>query len=263
MKKLILFAAAVFCLTSCGAYKRLAYLQDMDPNVTYEVKQTPEARISRGDRLSIRVTSSQPLLAAPFNLSLGNISRDTTAYAGSASSLYPEYVVDSKGRINFPVLGPVFVEGLTLNELTTTLVDEIRNTNYLRDPVVFVEFTNFNILVLGEIGSPGSYNIPTGNINMFELFAKVGDLTQDAQRDRVWVIRTEGGTRKVFVVNPKSREIYDSPAFYLQQNDMVYVAPVDSKMDSKTQSVLTWITTPLALLSTIFSGWALINSYSR
>jgi len=263
MKKILLLLAAAAALSSCGAYKRLAYLQDMDPNVTYEVNQKPEARIGRGDRLSIKVTSSQPLLAAPFNISLEKISKDTTAYANMAAAGTPEYVVDSKGRINFPVLGPVFVEGLTLNELTTMLVDEIRNTNYLRDPVVLVEFSNFNVLVLGEVGSPGSYNIPSGSINMFELLAKVGDLGQDAMRDRVWVIRTEGGTRKIFVVNPKSRAIYDSPAFYLQQNDMVYVAPVDTKMDNKTQNILTWVTTPLALLSTIFSGIAVVRSFSR
>lgn len=261
IKEIIFLAFALVSLTSCGAYKRLGYLQDMDTSRTYDVAQNPESRICRGDILGIEVMSSQPLLAAPFNIRPETSVRDSSYSSGKL--LTPQYTVDSKGRINFPILGSIFVEGLTLNELSSQLAEEIRATNYLRDPMVSVAFCNFKITVLGEFKNPGIYDIPTGSINIFELTAMAGDLTEDAQRENLWVIRTNGGTRKMFALNTKSLDVYNSPAFYLQQNDMVYALPRDQKMDKSTSNVITWLTTPLALLSTVFSGLTLLRAYSR
>jgi len=262
MKRIIFILLAVACLSSCGAYKRLGYLQDMVPEQTYLVTRTPDTRINVGDRLGIEVMSSQPILATPFNIRPESSVRDTSAH-GMTVVGYPEYEVDTKGRINFPVLGQIVVEGLTLKELTSLLVDEIRATNYLNDPVVTAVFTNFQITVLGEFNNPGAYVFPNGTVNIFDLIAKVGDLTESAQRDNIWVVRTIGETRKLYKLNSKSLSIYDSPAYYLQQNDLVYAPPLNNKMDASTSSFVTWLTTPLALLSTIFSGWALVRAYTR
>jgi len=262
MKRIFILIAAVCLLSSCGAYKRLGYLQDMVPEETYEVTRHPDTRINVGDKLGIEVMSSQPILATPFNIRPESAVRDTSAH-GLTVGVIPEYEVDPKGCINFPVLGVIRVEGLTLKELSAELVDEIKATNYINDPVVSVVFTNFKITVLGEFNGPGTYEFPTGTVNIFELMAEAGELSQDAQRDNLWVIRTTGGTRKMFKLNAKSLSIYDSPAFYLQQNDLVYAPPVDKKMDSSTSTFITWLTTPLALLSTIFSGWALVRAYTR
>ncbi|MCQ2181922.1 MAG: polysaccharide biosynthesis/export family protein [Bacteroidales bacterium] len=262
MKRILFILVSIAALTSCGAYKRLAYLQDMVPETTYEVTRHPDTRINVGDKLGIEVMSSQPILATPFNIRPESAVRDTSAH-GLAVGVYPEYEVDTKGYINFPILGMIYVEGLTLKELSTTLVDEIRATNYINDPVVSVVFTNFKITVLGEFSKPGTYDFPTGTVNIFELMAEAGELSENAQRDNIWVIRTIGGTRKMFTLNAKSLSIYDSPAFYLQQNDLVYVPPVDKKMDASTSTFITWLTTPLAFLSTIFSGMALARSFSR
>jgi len=268
MKKVLILLLAIVSLSSCGSYKRLAYLQDMKPDSVYVVTQVPDTRICRGDELGISVLSSNPLLAAPFNIRPERARMDTLSGAGAKSSDNDEtpaskYTVDEKGRINFPVLGPVYAEGLTLNELSTTLVDAIRATNYLKDPVVSVAFENFEVVVLGEITTPKRKNYPTGNVNIFQLLADLGDLTEYAQRDNVWVIRTTGGTRKVFALNLKSKSVYDSPAFYLQQNDMVYAAPLNSKLDSKSKDVLQLITTPLSVISTIFSSMTFFRSISR
>lgn len=262
MKRILIILAAVSLLSSCGAYKRLAYLQDMIPEETYEVKRNPDTRINIGDRLGIEVMSSQPILATPFNIRPESAVRDTSTH-GHTAIAYPEYEVDPKGNINFPILGQIRVEGLTLKELSANLVDEIKATNYINDPVVSVVFTNFKVNVLGEFNSPGVYDFPTGSVNIFELMAQAGDLSESAQRDNIWVVRTIGGTRKLFKLNAKSLSIYDSPAFYLQQNDLVYVPPVDKKMDASTSTFITWLTTPLALLSTIFSGMALVKAFSR
>lgn len=261
MKKLLLLFAAVAALSSCGAYKRLAYLQDMNPEETYEVSQSYETRIGRGDKLGISVMSSQPILAAPFNVRPEVVVKDSSAVSQNAP--VPEYTVDTKGRINFPVLGSIYVEGLTLNELSTLLVDEIRATNYLKDPVVSISFTNFRILVLGESNKRDILTFPQGNVTIFDLLASAGDITQDADREKMWVIRTVGGSRKLFELNAKSKSIFDSPAYYLQQNDMVILQPRNGKMDNSVQNVITWVTTPLSLLSTIFSGWALVRTYTR
>lgn len=262
LKQFLILLAAIVSLTSCGAYKRLAYLQDMIPEETYQVNRNPDTRINVGDKLGIEVMSSQPILATPFNIRPESAVRDTSVH-GHTALAYPEYEVDTRGNINFPILGQIRVEGLTLKELSSNLVDEIKATNYINDPVVSVVFTNFQVNVLGEFNGPGVYQFPSGTVSIFELMAKAGDLTQDAQRDNIWVVRTIGGTRKMFKLNTKSLSIYDSPAFYLQQNDLVYAPPVDKKMDSSTSTLITWLTTPLALLSTIFSGWALLRAYTR
>lgn len=261
MKKLLILIAAVAALSSCGAYKRLAYLQDMVPEEAYPVTQTSDTRIMRGDKLGITVMSSQPILAAPFNVRPEVTVKDSSSVAKDAPD--PVYIVDTKGRINFPVLGPIYVEGLTLNELSTLLVDEIRATNYLKDPVVSIFFSNFNVILLGEANTRNSFSFPEGNVSIFDLLAKASDITQDADREKLWVVRTAGGARKLFELNLKSKNVFDSPAYYLQQGDMVVVQPRNGKMDNSVQNVLTWISAPLALISTIFSGLAFVRTYSR
>jgi len=264
MKRIVFFLLTALTLTSCGAYKRLAYFQDLAPGDVFDVTQTPETKINRGDILNIQVLSSQPVLAAPFNIMAEN-----TAVAGNGNistvqtQSLPEYTVDLKGCINFPVIGNLPVEGMTLDSLRTVLVDKIIQTQYLKDPMVVASFKNFKITVLGEVNSVGNYNFPTGEVNIVELLAEVGDMTQDAKRDNLWVIRTKEGKRTVYQLNPKSKDIFDSPAYYLQQNDIVYVAPKDTKMDNNMQNLLSWSTFPLTFFSTIMSGLTYARVFAR
>lgn len=243
--------SVLFLLGSCSP-KRLTYLQDMDPLATYEVAERPDAHITVGDKLSITVTCSNPALAAPFTIVSGQAAVDpvTGEITMGKTEDSKGYTVDKKGNMVFPVLGEIHVEGMTLKELEDYITQEIIAKNYIKDPVVLVEFTNFQITMLGEIGV-GNYTISTGSINILEAIALGGDLTEAAKRDKVWVIRTENGTRRVIVVNLLSKSLYDSEAFYLQQGDVIYVKPRKTKLDSTSQLIFTTVTTGISLVSSL------------
>ena len=252
-KSVISLALCVALACSCGSYKRLAYLQDMQVDYEYTVAPKPDARIQVGDKVKIMVSCSSPELAAPFNVVTGIVTYDPNQklVMGESVSLEEKgYTVDREGNIIFPVIGKMHIEGLTLDELKMLVEGQIKGRNFIKDPMVFTEFLNFKVIVLGE-GGVGQYNIPTGGVNIFELLAMSRDLTGDAIRNDVRVIRTENGTRKAYSINLKSVDCYNSPVFHLQQNDMVYAMPKDTKLDTATNNTLTVTTMVLSMVSTV------------
>ena len=254
-KQWILAVAALLSLASCGSYKKLTYLQDMEVLTTYDVKEQPNVLIGVNDKLRIVVTCQEPTLAAPFNLSTGVFSvnpetgESVTKLSSEAES---GYVVDKNGYIDFPVIGLVKAEGLTLEGLREDLIDKIIETKYIKDPIVLVEFMNFQFTVLGE-ANPGNYNVPNGHINLLEALALAGDLKPSAKRDDVWVIRTENGHRMVYSVDMRSKDLFESPAFNIQQNDIIYVKPLKSVKDADATKRSSVITTVISALSTVSS----------
>lgn len=262
--KLASVALLALMVTSCGTYKRLAYVQDMEPGITYSMPMSPDAKIAKGDKLSIMVTCSTPALAAPFNIISGVEAVDPTQSAGAEMvtagqgdalttiANTPGYDVDNDGYINFPVLGRIQVEGNTLKQVKDYIEGELISRKYINDPVVVVTFLNFQITMLGDVGV-GNYNIPNGKVNMFEALAMAGDLEQTAQRDNIWVIRTVDGKRKLYTINLKTKDCFYSPAFFLQQNDMVYVPPKDNKYDQRTMDKTTFVNTLFGAVGTIMN----------
>ena len=254
-KQWILAVAALLSLASCGSYKKLTYLQDMEVLTTYDVKEQPNVLIGVNDKLRIVVTCQEPTLAAPFNLSTGVFSvnpetgESVTKLSSEAES---GYVVDKNGYIDFPVIGLVKAEGLTLEGLREDLIDKIIETKYIKDPIVLVEFMNFQFTVLGE-ANPGNYNVPNGHINLLEALALAGDLKPSAKRDDVWVIRTENGQRMVYSVDMRLKDLFESPAFNIQQNDIIYVKPLKSVKDADATKRSSVITTVISALSTVSS----------
>ena len=254
-KQWILAVAALLSLASCGSYKKLTYLQDMEVLTTYDVKEQPNVLIGVNDKLRIVVTCQEPTLAAPLNLSTGVFSvnpetgESVTKLSSEAES---GYVVDKNGYIDFPVIGLVKAEGLTLEGLREDLIDKIIETKYIKDPIVLVEFMNFQFTVLGE-ANPGNYNVPNGHINLLEALALAGDLKPSAKRDDVWVIRTENGQRMVYSVDMRSKDLFESPAFNIQQNDIIYVKPLKSVKDADATKRSSVITTVISALSTVSS----------
>lgn len=254
-KQWILAVAALLSLASCGSYKKLTYLQDMEVLTTYDVKEQPNVLIGVNDKLRIVVTCQEPTLAAPFNLSTGVFSvnpetgESVTKLSSEAES---GYVVDKNGYIDFPVIGLVKAEGLTLEGLREDLIDKIIETKYIKDPIVLVEFMNFQFTVLGE-ANPGNYNVPNGHINLLEALALAGDLKPSAKRNDVWVIRTENGQRMVYSVDMRSKDLFESPAFNIQQNDIIYVKPLKSVKDADATKRSSVITTVISALSTVSS----------
>lgn len=143
------------------------------------------------------------------------------------------YLVDVEGNIDFPILGKLHVAGLTMNEIKDMITDNIVNDNYIKDPLVQVELLNFKYTVLGAVARNGSFTSSGNRITLLEAIANAGDLTSKAKIDKVAVIREVNGARQMFVHDLRSKDIFDSPCFYLQQNDVVYVEPKYKKKDTE------------------------------
>lgn len=255
MKRTVFFVlvfAALLLVSSCGNYKRLAYLQDMEVDTEYPVAKKIETKIRKDDRLNILVACKSPTLAAPFNLATGASKVDPLTNEVKYV-VNPEaakgYLVDENGNINFPVLGYLHVEGMTLTEVRNWIQDLIINGNYIKEPIVNVEFVNFQYTMIGEVGQ-GTYTVNSGCINLFQAIANAGGLHYWAKREEVWVIRTEGDTRRVYSVDLKSKDCFNSPAFYLQQNDIVYAKSHKFKSDELKNNTRSFITLLLSILST-------------
>ena len=259
---LLAVIAGVMAITSCGSYRRMAYLQDLRTDETYVVQERPETKISVGDKLSITVTCSTPALAAPFNPSSGRADYDSGSdqiVYTSSSEAARGYLVDKNGDIDFPVLGKINVAGTTLVQLKEEIERRLKEKPYITDPLVYVEFVNFQVIMLGQI-SNGIYNFQDGNATLLEAMAKAGGPSQQGVNKEIWVIRTVGGQRKLYTVNLRSKDLYDSPVYYLQQNDLIYVKPKNNFVDADLSNIRSSITFGLSILSTLSTIWLLARN---
>ena len=162
------------------------------------------------------------------------------------------YRVDIDGYIDFPILGKLYAEGLTINEVTELIKNRIIEGGYINNPLVMVDIMNFKYTVLGAVGGNGVKTAENGRVTLLEAIANAGDLSANAAIDRVAVIREIGETRQVFFHDLRSKDIFDSPCFYLQQNDIVYVEPKYKKKDNEDKA-LQYGTLLLSIASTVTS----------
>jgi polysaccharide export outer membrane protein len=225
--RLTLAAAIAMAFVSCNpeTYKKINYLQDINEDTSMSMTVNKGIIIQPQDQLSIIVTSRDPKMAIPFNLSVATTYSGSELSVSGGSQRITGYVVDNSGDINFPSLGTVHVSGLNRWELQDLIKDKLADTGLLRDAVVTVEFMNFKVSVLGEVTSPGTYSVTGDKITILQALALARDLTIYGQRDNVRVIREQNGKRQIYVLNLTDSDIFSSPAYYLQQNDVVYVTP--------------------------------------
>lgn len=254
-KKIILCAMAMVVLASCGSHKDLAYFQEIAENGQLEGVANQINTIKPGDMIAISVSSSQPELAIPYNLfSARSQITNATAVANSSSKIisnvsYEGYTVRKDGTIDFPVMGSVEVGGLTREEIAAKIKGLLESV--VPNPVVTVTLLNFYVTVIGEVARPGTYNFPGDRLTLLESLGFAGDLTVYGNRERVMVIRESDGERHVEVLNLKSKDVFTSPYFYLQQNDVVYVEAVGTKAKSvSTFTTYFPVITSLASLGT-------------
>lgn len=239
-KRCLLLAACAALLSSCATPKEVVYFQDLQQtDGTLAAVQAKEIRVRPDDKISIIVNSRDPQLTDLFNLpyvsrQLGQTLRSVTSTYGQSQGV-SGYTVDSEGNIDFPVLGKIHVEGMTREEIGRCIKDELIGQDLVKDPIVTVEFMNLTVSVMGEVAKPGRYAIERDRITILDALSMAGDLTIYGRRDAVMVQRMEGDTLQVYQLNLVSgQDVYNSPAFYLQQNDLVYVAPNDVKVREST-----------------------------
>lgn len=252
--KNILFAImALIVLGSCASSKKVTNFQD----INYALQQIEavkyDTKIKCDDELSILVSCADMSLAQQYNLNV------TTGYSGASTSDYTSqigtktsdanYRVDDNGKINFPVLGEIKVEGMTRMELVDYLTTEIKKD--IKDPVVTVNVTNFNITIVGDVAQPGNYTFNTEKVNILQALAEAGDLTLTAKRDDIMLIRKVNGLQTYTQLDMTSKDVLESEDFYLQQNDILYVK-TDVARERKSDARMIW-STSISSLSSILS----------
>ena len=245
-----LLPAIVVLVASCSTPAYYSYLRDMKYETPELAKPAPELRLQVEDRVNIQVLSTDALLAAPFNLSSGMT--DGEGRRVSTSS----YTVDKMGNIDFPVLGTIHVEGKTLNELKDFITGEIVRLGYIREPLVKVEMENFNITIIGQMGQ-SILPVQGNSINILQVLAHTGGAGEYTNLQDVMVIRTEEGERVAHSINLQSKSLFDSPVFYLQQNDVVYVKPRGLR-SSSTMSAIVSSFTPIVTIGSTLSTLILL-----
>ena len=226
MKKYFFLLILCISLVGCNSTKDVAYLQNLDLTKQETITASKGITIQPKDVLSIVVSCKDPELASMFNLPVVSYqaNSETVSSTGGSQQLLG-YAVDENGEIKLPVLGTMKVAGLTRWEVQEKIKNELKSRELLKDMVVSVEFRNFKISILGEVKNPGSYRIEGDKVNVLEAISMAGDLTIYGLRDQVYVIREEGGERTVYKLDLKTADVFQSPAYYLKQNDVVYVQP--------------------------------------
>jgi len=249
---IILLTSSIIILSSCGSVKNVAYLQNSDSIFFARSEYLYDARIMPKDILTITVNTVNPEAAEPFNLTV------PTSFNNQTRSTYSQpilqtYLVDNNGRIDYPVLGTLQVGGLSKSECEKMIHDKILPyLNATENPVVTVRMSNYKISVIGEVNRPGMFTVSNEKINILEALAQAGDLTIYGVRDKVKLIREDAKGRKdVITLNLNDANIINSPYYYLQQNDIVYVEPNKVKARNSTigQSTTIWLSATSILVS--------------
>lgn len=241
-----LFALAA-AMVSCTTPKKMAYFQDAENAQIIEIAQQGKSiTVQPHDKISIVVTASDPSLAQPFNLGIyasrasrveGFNNADFREYGVSTNEGISNYTVSAEGTIDFPVLGVLKVEGMTRNELAAFIKGEIMGRNLVKDPVVTVEFLNTGVSILGEVAHPGRFDLNTDVLTLPEALALAGDLTINGMRDNVKVLRRNGDKIESYSVDlTNTKEMLQSPGFYLNQGDVVYVEPNNMRKRQATNN---------------------------
>lgn len=224
---LALCVAGIF--SSCVNPKELVYVQGIEATPAHEVQQNYEVTIQKDDMLSVTVSSKQPELVEPFSQrALGSNS------AGGGNQLQG-YLVDSKGDIVLPIIGKMKAAGKTCTQLGNEIAAALRSNDYITDASVNVQITNFKFTLLGEVGS-GVQTISGQRVTILEAVAMAGDLSLDGKRD-ITLIREKDGKREIVKLDLRDKDIINSPYYYLQQNDLIYVTPSDRKINTTSETM--------------------------
>lgn len=234
---LLLSVVGILLLDSCSALKEVVYFQDLKPGESeITLPKLQAVTVRPKDKISIIVNSRDLQLTNLFNLPYVSKQLGSTSQSASASNQgVSGYTVDAEGNIDFPVLGKVHVAGMKREEIAKHIKKQLIAKNLVKDPIVTVEFMNLCVSVMGEVNSPGRFAIDRDQVTILDALSMAGDLTIYGNRQKVLVMRQEGDVQRVYGIDLTSGEhVYSSPAYYLQQNDVVYVEPNSVKARQST-----------------------------
>ena len=256
LRKELLLLLSVLMMCSCVSRKQLTYFRTLSPDNAKEINQQmpslPEPTVKINDALVITVTALDPEAVLPYNLPSVSYATPTSSTEPTAAS-YQYYTVDAQGCIDFPVLGKLHVEGLTQSEVIRLVQQKLEGQ--IVDPIVTMRFLDARVTVLGEVASPGSYSLNNGRMTLLEALGAAGDITQYGRRDNVLIIRDIRGELEFARLDLSTNDLFASPYFYLQQNDVVVVEPNQARATSN-QSMSLW----LSMVGTVASAATVVVS---
>ena len=269
-----LMATLVF--TGCISDKHIIYLQGADTvyGVPQEIAQAFELKIQSDDQLAISVTSKDHELIAPFNNNtlIGSGGGDRSAgYSSSTANTQSGvsyFTVDRNGEISFPIFGQLKVAGKTTREVSQMIQDMLRNGTKeyaasIKDAIITTKIMSFKVTVLGDVKNPGVQTFTGERLTLLEAIGRAGDLNSSGKRAPVLIVREENGQRQTFEVDLRDQaSVFQSPAYYLQQNDVVYVSP-NKSVRVKGSTAYTLLGVSSTLVSMIISITSLVFTLSR
>ena len=245
-------AAVLMMMSSCGSSKDVAYFQNSDSVDLSASQMLYDARIMPKDQLTITVSATNDVAAVPFNLTV------PTPYTVQSRSTYSQamlqtYLVDNEGKINFPIVGELHVGGLTKSEAENMIRAKIMPyMSEAENPIVTVRMTGYQISVIGEVSRPGTFTVSREKITVLEALAQAGDLTIYGVRNNVQLIREDSDGRKsIHFLNLNDANLINSPYYYMQQNDVLYVTPNKVKAQNSSVGSMTtlWFSATSILIS--------------
>ena len=233
----VILSLSIVLFSSCQSSRNLVYFSENANGPKVSNEANVETRIQPNDLLNISVSSLSVESNSLFN------QPSTTTKDG--------YRVDKTGSINFPVVGKIKVDGLTLDQSQETIARKL--DLYVKNATVNVKFLNFKITVIGEVNKPSTFTVTDERINLLEALGLAGDMTSFGKRENVLVIRENGGERTMARINLNNKDVLWSPYFNLKQNDVIYVEPVKAKAAQTSQGnrALPFIAAGISLLSTV------------
>lgn len=265
------YLACVLCIgmtTSCISNKKMIYLQGATQQyaLPQEIMDYTELQVQPDDQLAISVASKDVELLARFNnntLIGGGNNSQTGANTVNVSSGVSYFRVNKDGNIEFPIFGTIHVGGMTTGEISTMIQKRMIDEGYINDAVVNTKIMSFKVTVMGDVKNPGTQTYQGERLTILEALGKAGDLTNSAYRNNVLVIREENGQRKAFEVNLLDNQaVFNSPAYYLQQNDVIYVQPNKSQR-VKGSTSYTWLSVGSTVVGMVVSIVSLIVALKR
>lgn len=264
LTSVLLFFILLTC-ASCVSQKKMIYLQGADylQDNPQQIKENFELKIQFDDQLAISISSKDRELIEPFNNNtlIGSGSGMNSQYNSQAGVSY--FQVDKDGNIEFPIFGTLKASGLTRMELAKVLENRLISQNYIKDPLVSIKIMSFKVTVLGEVKAPGVQNVTGERLTLLEALGMAGDLLPSARRENIMVIREEDGKRKSYMVDlTSSYDVLNSPCYYLQQNDVVYVEP-NSAIRVKGSGTMSTVTSTVGMISMLASLVSIIIALSR
>ena len=259
LRQFLFFLVVIYSLGSCTTYKQMQVLQGEIDTARLSTVKVPEQRVQKGDQLSIAVYSDNAAASSVFNITAGaNLNPQQGLPSSSTTTLSGNmYEVDNEGMIYFPQVGKLKIEGLTKEGIGAVLNSRLKD-KYLTNPYYVIQFLNMKVTVFGDVVRPGVYQLSRPNTNIFEVLTMAGDLTYYARRENILIIREQEGKRVFARMDITKPDVFNSPYYYLQQNDMVFVDMRKGKVNGSDQ---VWLRNASLILSLITATAFLINIF--